>query len=239
MSMGDAERYVSGVKTEVAIARTRARVAALHISLARHGVIVWNVGAVSERVPGSDLFVIKASGIPEDELAPENMVLCDADGSPVPETPGSDRAPSSDATMHAELYRASAEIGGIVHTHSGYAAAWSARGEDVPCVTTAMAEEFGGPVPAITAADDRPAAAISAALATQPSRAVLVRGHGSISVGPSAKAAVKTAIALEDAARTVQLARQGGDVAPLAPAAVERRFAESRSRDLQITDDRR
>ena len=39
------------------------------------------------------------------------------------------------------------EVGGVVHTHSTYATAWAARGEPIPCVLTAMADEFGGPIP--------------------------------------------------------------------------------------------
>ena len=86
-------RYVSGVKTEVAIARVRAEVAALHAELVRYGLVAWTGGNVSGRVPGADLFVIKPSGVAYDELAPENMILCDLDGNVVEGTPGSERAP--------------------------------------------------------------------------------------------------------------------------------------------------
>ena len=34
-----------------------------------------------------------------------------------------------------------------MHTHSTYATAWAARGEPIPCVLTAMADEFGGEIP--------------------------------------------------------------------------------------------
>ena len=140
-------RYVSGVKTEVAIARVRAEVAALHAELVRYGLVAWTAGNVSGRVPGADLFVIKPSGVAYDELAPENMILCDLDGNVVEGTPGSERAPSSDTAAHAYVYRNMPEIGGVVHTHSTYAVAWAARGEEIPCVITAMADEFGGPIP--------------------------------------------------------------------------------------------
>ena len=140
-------RYVSGVKTEVAIARVRAEVAALHAELVRYGLVAWTAGNVSGRVPGADLFVIKPSGVAYDDLAPENMILCDLEGNVVEGTPGSERAPSSDTAAHAYVYRNMPEIGGVVHTHSTYAVAWAARGEEIPCVITAMADEFGGPIP--------------------------------------------------------------------------------------------
>ncbi|WP_424449895.1 class II aldolase/adducin family protein, partial [Microbacterium arborescens] len=93
--------YVDGVKAEVAVARVRAEVASLHAELVRYGLVVWTGGNVSGRVPGADLFVIKPSGVSYDELAPENMIVCDLDGNVVPGTPGADRAPSSDTAAHA------------------------------------------------------------------------------------------------------------------------------------------
>ena len=132
---------------EHAIATIRADVARLHGELVRYGLVVWTGGNVSGRVPGADLFVIKPSGVSYDDLRPENMILCDLDGAVIPGTPGSDRSPSSDTAAHAYVYRHMPEVGGVVHTHSTYAVAWAARGEEIPCVITAMADEFGGPIP--------------------------------------------------------------------------------------------
>src|SRR4051794_41952990 len=87
--------------------------------------------------------VIKASGVSFDELTPEAMVVCDLHGTVV----DGDLSPSSDTFTHANVYREMSHVGGIVHTHSGYATAWAARGEEIPCVLTAMADEFGGPIP--------------------------------------------------------------------------------------------
>ena len=47
----------------------------LHAELVRYGLVVWTAGNVSARVPGADLLVIKPSGVPYDELTPENMVV--------------------------------------------------------------------------------------------------------------------------------------------------------------------
>jgi len=56
-------------------------------------------------------------------------------------------SPSSDTATHAYIYRHMPAVGGIVHTHSTYATAWAALGEPIPCVITAMADEFGGEIP--------------------------------------------------------------------------------------------
>ena len=235
-------RYVTGVKTEVAVARVRAEVAALHAELVRYGLVVWTGGNVSGRVPGADLFVIKPSGVSYDSLAPENMILCDLDGNVVPGTPGSERAPSSDTAAHAYVYRNMPEVGGVVHTHSPYATAWAARGEAIPCVITAMADEFGGEVPVGPFAiigDDSIGRGIVDTLTGHRSRAVLMQNHGPFTIGTSAKDAVKAAVMVEDVARTVHLARQGGELIPLPQDAIDRLYDRYQNVYGQTTDDRR
>lgn len=219
--------YVAGVKAEVAIARVRTEVAGLHAELVRYGLVVWTGGNVSGRVPGADLFVIKPSGVSYDELAPENMIVCDLDGNVVPGTPGSDRSPSSDTAAHAYVYRNMPEVGGVVHTHSPYAVAWAARGEQIPCVITAMADEFGGPIPVGPFAiigDDSIGRGIVETLRGHRSRAVLMQNHGPFTIGRDARDAVKAAVMLEDVARTVHLARQGGEPIPIPPDAIDRLY---------------
>jgi L-ribulose-5-phosphate 4-epimerase len=101
-----------------------------------------------------------------------------------------------------------------VHTHSPYATAWAARGEAIPCVLTAQADEFGGEIPigpfALIGGDDI-GKGIVATLAQHRSPAVLMRNHGVFTVGRDARAAVKAAVMCEDVARTVHLARLLGE----------------------------
>lgn len=201
-----------------AIETVRRDVAALHGELVRSGLVVWTGGNVSGRVPGADLFIIKPSGVSYDDLAPENMILCDLDGNVIPGTPGSDRSPSSDTAAHAYVYRHMPEVGGVVHTHSTYAVAWAARGEEIPCVITAMADEFGGSIPVGPFAiigDDSIGRGIVQTLTGHRSPAVLMQNHGPFTIGRTAKDAVKAAVMLEDVARTVHIARQGGALIPI------------------------
>jgi L-ribulose-5-phosphate 4-epimerase len=138
----------------------------------------------------------------------------------VPGSAGSSLAPSSDTAAHAYVYRAMPEVGGVVHTHSTYATAWAARGEAIPCAITGMADEFGGEIPVGPFAiigDDSIGRGIVATLSGHRSRAVLMRGHGVFTIGKSARDAVKAAVMCEDVARTIHIARQGGEVAPLPP----------------------
>ena len=211
-------------EVQVAIARTRDEVARLHEELVRYELVVWTGGNISARVPGADLFVIKPSGVSYDDLAPENMILCDLEGSVIPNTPGWERSPSSDTAAHAYVYRHLAHVGGVVHTHSTYATAWAARGEEIPCVITAMADEFGGPIPVGPFAiigDDSIGRGIVATLDGHRSRAVLMQSHGVFTIGRDAKDAVKAAVMTEDVARTVHIARQAGPLLSIPQDAID------------------
>jgi L-ribulose-5-phosphate 4-epimerase len=225
-----------------AIARVRDDVAKLHGELTRYGLVVWTGGNVSGRVPGADLFVIKPSGVSYDELAPDNMILCDLDGNVIPGTPGSDRSPSSDTAAHAYVYRHMSEVGGVVHTHSTFAVAWAARGEEIPCVITAMADEFGGPIPIGPFAiigDDSIGRGIVETLTGHRSRAVLMQNHGPFTIGASAKDAVKAAVMVEDVARSVHFAREAGPLVPIPQDAIDRLYDRYQNVYGQTGDARR
>ncbi|MER7606227.1 L-ribulose-5-phosphate 4-epimerase [Nocardioides sp. NPDC127503] len=195
-----------------AVDAAKERVAALHAELPRWELVVWTAGNVSERVPnpdGEDLLVIKPSGVAYEDITAETMVVCDLAGNLVE----GDRAPSSDTAAHAYVYANMPEVGGVVHTHSTYATAWAARGEEIPCVLTMMADEFGGPVPVGPFAiigDDSIGRGIVETLRESRSPAVLMRNHGPFTIGKDGRSAVKAAVMCEEVARTVHIARQLG-----------------------------
>jgi L-ribulose-5-phosphate 4-epimerase len=195
-----------GLSTAELVAELREIVSDLHAELPRNGLVAWTSGNVSARVPGADLMVIKPSGIGYDDLTPESMVVCDLDGNTVSDG----YTPSSDTATHAYTYRYMPEVGGVVHTHSTYATAWAALGEPIPCVITAMADEFGGEIPVGPFAligSDEIGRGVVATLSGHRSPAVLMRSHGVFTIGPTVRDAVKAAIMCEDVARTVHAAR--------------------------------
>ncbi|WP_197717050.1 L-ribulose-5-phosphate 4-epimerase [Glycomyces terrestris] len=210
-------------RSTAAVLEMKERVCALHAELLRWGLVTWTSGNVSGRVPGTDLIVIKPSGVSYDDLTPELMVVTDLEGKVLE----GDLAPSSDAESHNEVYQRMPEVGGVVHTHSPYATAWAARAEPIPCVLTAMADEFGGEIPLGPFAligSDAIGKGIVETLRGHRSPAVIMQNHGVFTIGKDPKAAVKAAVMAEDVARTVHISRQLGEPVPIPQADIDRLY---------------
>jgi L-ribulose-5-phosphate 4-epimerase len=186
----------------------RQLLAELHQQLWDAGLVIWTGGNVSQRVEGG--FLIKPSGVMYPDLTAEAMVLCDLDGNVIEGT----RSPSSDTAAHAYVYRNMPEVGGVVHTHSNYACGFAAAEKSIPCVLTAIADEFGGDIPLGPFAiigDDSIGRGIVETLEGHRSPAVLMKQHGVFTIGKSGKDALKAAIMCEDAAKSVSIAMQVGE----------------------------
>jgi L-ribulose-5-phosphate 4-epimerase len=184
----------------------------LHLELPKNNLVVWTGGNVSARDSGTGLVVIKASGIRYDEMRLEHMVVMDMDGNRVE----GEYKPSSDVFSHLYIYKHRADVGGIVHTHSRYATAFAVLGKPIPCVLTAMADEFGGPIPCggfALIGDEAIGKVVVESIGGSP--AVLLKNHGVFTIGKNARDAVKAAVMVEDVARTVYYAMQLGETIPI------------------------
>ena len=179
----------------------------LHLELPKNNLVMWTGGNVSARDPETGLVVIKASGIRYEEMRPQHMVVVDIEGKMVE----GDYKPSSDVYSHLYIYKHRTDVGGVVHTHSAYATAFAAVNKPIPVVLTAIADEFGGPIPCggfALIGDDAIGRVVVESIGKSP--AVLLKNHGVFTIGRSAKSAVKAAVMTEDNARTVWLAMQIG-----------------------------
>jgi len=179
----------------------------LHLELPRNDLVKWTGGNVSGRDPATGLVVIKPSGVKYSDLKPEQLVVLDVDGKIV----AGNLSPSSDTASHLYIYRHRPEVGGIVHTHSPYATAFAAVGKPIPVYLTAIADEFGGPIPvggfALIGGEEIGKVVVDS-IGRSP--AVLLKNHGVFTIGKNAEAAVKAAVMVEDVARTVWYALQLG-----------------------------
>ncbi len=189
----------------------------LHLELPRNGLVVWTGGNVSARDPETNLVVIKPSGVLYADLRPEDHVVLNLDGDIVE---GSLK-PSSDTASHLYIYRHRSDVNGVVHTHSSYATAFAALGKPIPVYLTAMADEFGGPIPCAGFAligGEEIGKQVVEHIGTSP--AVLLKNHGVFTIGSTAQNAVKAAVMVEDVACTVWRALQLGQPDEIAPADV-------------------
>lgn len=189
----------------------------LHLLLPQNGLVTWTGGNVSARDPVTNLVVIKPSGVMYDVLRPEDHVVLDLDGRIIEGT----CKPSSDTASHLYIYRHRPDVNGVVHTHSPYATAFAALGRPIPVYLTAIADEFGGPIPCAGFAligGEAIGEQVIQHIGASP--AVLLKNHGVFTVGKSARAAVKAAVMSEDVARTVWYALQLGTPDEIAPADV-------------------
>lgn len=192
--------------------KLRFEICELHQELPKNNLVVWTSGNISGRDQESGLVVIKPSGVLYPDLTPEKMIVVDMDGKVIE----GDLKPSSDTATHLYIYRNRADVNGIVHTHSPYATAFAAVGKPIPPVLTAICDEFGGEIPLggfAPIGDEAIGREVIRSIGE--SSAIIMQNHGVFSIGKTAKAAVKSAVMVENAAQTVFLAMQLGELIPI------------------------
>lgn len=196
-----------------------------NMELPARGLITYTWGNVSGIDREKNLFVIKPSGVDYENLHPEDMVVMDLNGNKVE----GELKPSSDTPTHLELYKAFPEIGGVVHTHSPWAASWAQAGRSIPCYGTTHADYFYGEIPCArnltpeeieTGYETNTGKVIIEAFTEKnPSYVpgVLCANHGPFTWGKDAKEAVHNAVVLEEVAKMAcrtEMLRPGVQEAP-------------------------
>ena len=203
------------------IVKLREEVLQGNLMLPKAGLVAWTGGNLSALDPETGLIVIKPSGMLYDEMTAEDMVVVDLDGRIVYGT----RGPSSDTSSHLGIYRARPDVMSIVHTHSHYATAFAAAGRPIPCVLTAIADEFGGDVPLggyASIGGNEIGEEIVRSIGHSP--AIVMKHHGVFAIGPTIKKAVQAAIMVEDVAYTVSIAEGLAHLERLPHEEIEKNF---------------
>ena len=178
-----------------------------NMMLPKLGIVTFTWGNVSGIDRKQGLFVIKPSGVPYEELKPEDMVVVDMNGHVVE----GDMNPSSDTMTHLVLYKEFPTIGAVVHTHSSWAVSFAEAGLPLEALGTTHADTFFGDVPVTEALtkeeiesdyEENTGHVIVRTFKDQgidPEAvpAVLVKQHGPFTWGPNPKKAVETAKILD------------------------------------------
>ncbi len=127
------------------------RVWKCNMELVEKGLVLYTFGNVSGIDRNKGIIAIKPSGIPYSELTPDKIVLVDLENKIV----DSKYKPSSDTKTHIVLYKNFSGIGGVVHTHSTYATAWSQAVKPIPCLGTTHADHIPGEIPCTRVLTDK------------------------------------------------------------------------------------
>jgi L-ribulose-5-phosphate 4-epimerase len=190
-----------------------------NLGIFRAGLVTMHAGNASGIDRKRGLVIIKPSGMDYDKLRPADMVVVDLEGHKLK----GKWKPSVDLPHHLYLYQHRAEIGGVIHTHSNYATAFALLGRSIPVYLTAIADEFGAEVPCAPYVDnigDHIGETILQHMRKAP--AILLAQHGVFTWGATPRAALKSAVMLEDIAKTSFLALLVGEPEPLPPEEVQK-----------------
>jgi len=183
-----------------------------HIKLWENRLVMWTSGNVSARDPKIDLVVIKPSGVPYSELSPDNLVVVDLNGKIVE----GNFKPSVDMATHLYIYRYMPDVMSVIHTHSTYASAFAAIGEQIPVCLTAMADFFGCDIPMgelVLIGGEEIGKEIVRKIGN--SKAIIMKNHGPFTVGKNVNEALQAAIFLEEAAKVLIMSKILGEPQPI------------------------
>lgn len=179
-----------------------------NLDLVRLNLVIFTWGNVSAIDREKGLVVIKPSGVSYDNMKAEDMVVVNLDG----EVVEGDYKPSSDTPTHLVLYKAFADLGGIVHTHSSWATAWAQAGKSIPALGTTHADYFYDAIPCtrkLTEKEVKTAYEIETGnvivetfkkLDPMAIPGVIINNHGPFSWGKDAHEAVHNAKVMEEVA---------------------------------------
>ncbi len=205
-----------------------------NLDLVAEGLVIRTWGNVSGLDRDQGLLAIKPSGVPYDEMTPEQMVVVSLESGEVVE---GDLRPSSDTPSHVALYRAFEGIGGVVHTHSIFATAWAQACREIPALGTTHADHCYGPIPCtrpMTRAEiegeyeaNTGAVIIERFEDLDPLQmpAVLVANHGPFTWGRTPEEAVDSSVYLEHIARMAsETIRLDPDAKPISQDLLDKHF---------------
>lgn len=185
------------------LAELRAKVLHTANLLPKYGLVWMAGGTVCARDPESGRVVVTPSGLPYDNLAPDDMIVTDMQMQVVE---GKYR-PSVALNLWTGILAARPDVHAIIHTHSPYATAFSVINQPMPVVTETMADWFGAPVPVSPYLHVEDPNFVSLPIEILGSGyAVLLGNHGPIVLGETLERGLERAVTLEEAARTYSIA---------------------------------
>ncbi len=186
------------------------------IALDRYRLISLSGGNVSMRIGGHIL--VTPSGMSYETLVPSDVVVMTPEAKVVEGT----RRPSVDTVALLHIFNHMPDVNAVIHTHQPYATAIGLVMDELPGFCTTLVNATLG---AVTVAPYSGAATLDMGMRAVENlngkRAVILRNHGVVTVGPTLKDALYAAVYLEDACRAYCAASAIGTPRCLTPAQLE------------------
>ncbi|MDD2498787.1 MAG: class II aldolase/adducin family protein [Desulfitobacteriaceae bacterium] len=180
--------------------QNKEQIIAARKKLVNSGLVLATWGNISCRVPRSSYFLITPSGMPYDQLKPEDLVLVGRNGQVVEGM----RKPSKEVLMHLAIYTARADVQAVVHTHSPFASSFAVAREPIPVILEEMAQLIGGPVKVANyGLPGTEELAKFTVEALEQRNAVLLANHGVVAAGTSVNEALTIAFLVEKCAQVM------------------------------------
>lgn len=196
---------------------TREKVLKIAVKCLQHGLIHGTAGNVSMRVPGEDVVIITPSGIPYNELVPEQLPAVSLNAKVL----DGDLKPSSETPMHTAIYRARPHVNGVVHTHSMFATVFSILGKEIPAMVPPSSPYAPVPVAPFEIPGSEELAASAVKALGSDHLACTLQNHGLITACPTIELAYKASEYIEECAQIAYWTMMAGKMNPLPQEAVE------------------
>jgi L-fuculose-phosphate aldolase len=186
-----------------------------------HGLVLGTSGNISAKIPGTDTFLIKPSGVYMGLLKPEELVLVTLEGNKI----RGESSVSMETPMHAAIYRARKDVQAVVHTHAPTATAFGiARTEILPLqIELFILLPRGVPIiPFKLPGSKALAEAVGKKIAEYD--AVILENHGIVTVGSTVEAACNLNEMVEEAAKIQFMTMMLAGKTTISRAELEKKF---------------
>jgi L-fuculose-phosphate aldolase len=177
----------------------------------RTNLVHGTAGNFSARLPDGNV-VLTPSSLPYETMTVDDLVVTDLDGNVLEGKNG----PTTEKMLHLACLKAYDDVHAVIHCHAKFCTMFALTREPIPCAIEEVEVYVGGDVPVANYEFTG-----SQELADEVSKwvgdraAVLMANHGLLTVGKSAKDALKIANLVELTAEIVWGARVLGPIVPL------------------------
>jgi ribulose-5-phosphate 4-epimerase/fuculose-1-phosphate aldolase len=171
------------------------------------GLVAARGGNLSIRIPGTERVLITPSGISLRDITPEIIIEVDIEGNLL--NGKKNLKPSKETPFHTSIYRIRSDVMAIAHVHPPFSTALSLKDKPFPLLTApGMVNLVKVPIVefALMGTKELCDYVSEAARQNMEVKALLLKGHGIIGMGPDIASAYYIADLVEDNAKVALLA---------------------------------